>query len=463
MKQPVWILNSSLLVLFFMSQLLLFMLQKAVPRRISISPGKIEIEQEQAIVPVDITKIYQHDIFGTYQPPVAPVENVIDTSVAPIPLPPKLIMPEVPIEKAPTFFAPLDVVLKGVIFVKDDPASCIAIVQLKKSKEERNYQVGDLIEDAQILKILSNRIIIIRSNGQQETLYLREEDAVSDFNTEVKSEPKMIVEDSSNNKYIINIDEFIKRVHNLGEFINILDLTTVYKHGKSFGCRVGKIEKDTLGFLLGFLGDDIIIKIDEFYVDDLANRIQVYDHIVQKKAGDIIEVVVYRGQDTVVLRYALIDNILKSIALTPQQLQKKLLEELSRHEAQAIQIAADKIIIHQEDVNEPVTSYADDQSDEEIDFTDKPLKFENKDTSNDFDQQKRVVASNKMISSQVMADDIKFGGLSKNGPVLNEADKHKNRLLEEHKKLSPTVSSMKSKDKDNMMRRSSKNVISHGL
>src|SRR3989338_6837224 len=166
MKQPVWILNSSLLVLFFMSQLLLFMLQRVVPRRISISLGTMVVEQEQAAIPIDITKIYKEDLFGTYEEPVRLPQSVVDDVVATMPKPPKIIIPEVPVEKTPTFFAPLDVILNGVIFVKDDPSSCIAIVQLKKTKEERNYQVGDLIEDAQILKILSNRIIIVRSNWQ---------------------------------------------------------------------------------------------------------------------------------------------------------------------------------------------------------------------------------------------------------------------------------------------------------
>ena len=459
MKQPVWILNSSLLILFFMSQLLLFMLQKAVPRRKSISPEKIEIEQEQIVAPVTIAKIYEQDLFGTYQPPIAPVESTLDTMVEPIPLPPKFIIPDVPIEKSPTFFAPLDVVLKGVIFVKDDPASCIAIVQLKKTKEERNYQVGDLIEDAQILKILSNRIIIIRSNGQQETLYLREEDAVHDFNTEMKSEPKMIVEDSQDNKYIINIDEFVKRIHNLGDFINLLDLTTVYKQGKSFGCRVGKIEKDSFGSLLGFEVDDVIVKIDDLYVDDLANRMQVYDHVVQKKAGDMIEVVVHRDDDVVVLRYALIDAMLKSVALTPTQLQNKLMEELSRHEAESLQAIPDEMIIEHDEVTPDKVEIqsldeATDTTLEQEETVEKPkaLQFE----ENNFSMKKRSAPLQKMISLQVGQHENQLG----TGPILDEAQLHTIKLMEEKDKLSSTVSSMRSKDKNNMMRQSSKNVIS---
>ncbi|MBV8661394.1 MAG: hypothetical protein JO129_04585 [Candidatus Dependentiae bacterium] len=468
MKQPVWVLNSSLLVLFFISQLLLFMLQRAIPRRISISPGKIEVVEEQANAPVDITRIYEQDLFGTYQAPIKPAKSVVDETVAAIPKPPKTIIPEIPVEKVPTFFAPLDVVLKGVIFVKDDPASCIAIVQLKKTKEEHNYQVGDLIEDAQILKILSNRIIIVRSNGQQETLYLREEDAISDFNTEVKSLPKSVVEHVSDNKYTINIDEFIKRVHNLGEFINLLDLTTVYKQGKSFGCRIGKIDKDSLGSLLGFVVDDIVIRVDDYYVDDLANRIQLYDHIMEKNVGDMIEVVLYRGNDTVTLLFGLIDNESKNITFTAQETHQKLLEELSKHEAAMQQSKIPKSMVIQHVSQEQADDVVEDAQRKEDVMNSEMLKLNGEDSKLNFDEiqgmnnQKSVVPLHQIVNSQNNSSS-KIITESLSAQTLNESDMHQKRLMQEREKLTPALQDMRSKDKNNMMKQSRKNVIFNGM
>lgn len=463
MKQPVWVLNSSLLVLFFISQLLLFMIQRAVPRRASINPGKVEVVAEQTTVPVDIAKIYQQDLFGTYElPPIQTVPSFVEETVAAIPTPPSIIIPEVPIEKSPTFFAPLDVILKGVIFVKDDAASCIAIVQLKKTKEERNYQVGDLIEDAQILKILSNRIIIIRSNGQQETLYLREEDAISDFNTEAKSAPKTIVEDVSEDKYTVNIDEFTKRVRNLGEFINLLDLTTVYKRGKSFGCRVGRIEKESLGAMLGFVMDDIIAKVDDYYVDDLANRIQLYNHIIQKRAGDVIEVVLHRGQDVRSFQYGLVDNISKSIIFTPQQTHQKLLEELHKHESIAQQDSDNEKVIIQSLFDDEKADEASMTSVEDlnvIDTTIPPLNFDEALWANENEKQQKTTSSNQSISNQIEQAHEAMQSLQQ----AQKLDKHQKRLLQERDKLSSSLHSMKSKDKNNMMNRTSKNVIFSGI
>lgn len=461
MKQPVWILNSFLLVLFFISQTLLFMLQRVVPRRISITPGIIELEQEITAVPVDITRIYQQDLFGTYEPAIPSSASFIEDTVPPIPQPPKLISPDIPVERAPTFFAPLDVVLKGVIFVKDDPAHCIAIVQLKKTKEEQNYQVGDLIEDAQILKILSNRIIIVRSNGQQETLYLREEDAASDFNTEMKSEPKLIVEDVSDNKYIINIDEFVKRIHNLGQFINLLDLTTVYKEGKSFGCRVGRIEQDSLGSMLGFMIDDIIIKVDECDVDDLAHRIEVYDHIVHKHPGDMIDVLVSRGNTTQTLRYALVDNQMKAMALSQDQLQQNLMQELDRHEVDNSHTAALKkdIMIQGMQIKRDKNTMQDNPS--LLDNGEQgDLSGSIPDTaSTDLDRKFKDDMQNIMMRPEVSSVVVQ----SLPGQTLNEADTYKKRIIQEKDKLSSTISKLRTQDKNNMMRRNSKNIIFNGM
>lgn len=457
MKQPVWILNSSLVGLFAISHLMLFMMQQVIPRRTSMIPDTLEVEQEAAVTPVDISKIYKQDLFGTYQPPAPTVKSVIEESVPAMPQPPQAVFTDVPVERAPTFFAPLDVILKGVIFVKDDPASCVAIVQVKKSREEKNYQVGDLIEDAQILKILSNRIILIRSNGQQETLYLREEDAVTDFNTEMKSEPKLVVEDSLENKYVVNIDEFTKRIHNLGEFINLLDLTTVYKQGKSFGCRVGKIDKDSLGQLLGFMVDDIIVKIDDFDVDDLAHRIEVYDHMMRKKAGQMVEVQVYRGTDIVTLRYALIDTAMKSMALSAHDLEQRLLEELGKQEAaryhNAYEDVKQAVKIQNLDMQDIENKEAQDTALISDDF-----KFDETNIAN-FESAKSVGSSNKMISSYNTLDNPVSNVTIQ---TINEADQHKKRLLLERDKLSSTVGNLRTQDKNKMMSRS-KNVILNGM
>lgn len=426
MKQSVWILNSSLLILFFISQLFLFMLQKAVPRRISIAPTAGIVIKNQVVEPVNIATIYENDLFGTYQTP-ASVSTKIDDSILPMPQPPKNIVSQVPLEKAPTFFAPLQAILKGVIFVKDDPASSLAIIQFKKTKEEQNYQVGDLIEDAQILKILPNRIIIIRSNGQQETLYLREEDAVHDFDAESTYLPKNVIESSSGNKYKINIDEFVNRISNLGEFISMLDLTTVYRQGKSFGCRVGKISTDSLGAMLGFKADDIIIKIDGYPLDDVTHRLAIYDHILTSASGDIIEVEILRNNISMTMLYGLIDNAFKNSTFTQQDMHQKLVASLTPgQEPQDVTIQRKKV----------------------------PHESENKAETDNFLEDRAIIeyqASSPMMMQVVCQE------------KLHQLDNHKNKLSQDREKMEPIIQDIKAQDRKNMLKQSKRNVIFNGM
>jgi hypothetical protein len=304
---------------------------------------------------------------------------------------------------------------------------------LKKTKEERNYQVGDLIEDAQILKILSNRIIIIRANGQQETLYLREEDAAFDFNKEVRFEPRLIVEEQIDSTYIINIDEFTYKIPNLGEFINALDVTTVYKQGKSFGCRVGRIEKDSLGELLGFQPNDIIIKVDDLPVDDVNHRLAVYDHMIHKRAGSSVVVTVLRGQDEIELQYGLIDKVMKSMNVTPEQLHKRLVQELDKHERD-----------HQASVI--VQNYIPEQA-EQDNLIDDSLE------EADFEQ-----AFNAAQNDYIQSFSDQFMTQHRLPETLHQADTHKKKIVAEQEHFVSISEKLRDRDR-NTMRQNSKNII----
>lgn len=445
MKQIMWILNSSLLALLCMSQFFLYMMQRSVPRRTSLALGVVEVVQEKATTSVDIQSIYEQDLFDTYERPVIPFEKIIDEVVAPLPQPPKIIVPEVPLERAPTFFAPLDVVLKGVIFVKDDPVKCIAIIQSKKTKEEQNYLVGDLIEDAQIIKILSNRIIIIRSNGQQETLYLREEDAIADFNIQAKSTPSAIVESIAHDKYKINIDEFVKQVHNLGEFINLFDITTVYKQGKNFGCRIGKIDKDSLATAMGFLTDDIIVKVDDCFVDDLNHRLMLYDRMMHKRVGDTIEVSFYRGQEVMTMLYGLIDNNIKAVEFHPYESRTRLLEELQKHEASIKASTEQSVIVQAMQTYDGV---------DKVDQSLEPLNLQVHDVVHD-----ASIESNQVIPKTIGSTNFVTNAFSQ----ASNQDDYAKVVMQDRDKLTSTLQNAKRRDQSNMMRQGSKNIILNGM
>lgn len=306
MRQPLWAINSSLLFLVLLGQAVFFMVKMPMPRRASLEPGAMQAIEKNVAAVVDIKTIYdENDLFGTFSPRAPVLPKQIDMSVPQMPDAPSAIPLAVPVEPQKVFVPPLPVVLKGVIYLHDQPSRSVAMVQFQDSKEEINYHVGQLINDAQILKILPDHIVVVRSNGQQETLYLRENDASKDLSLETAKELAGLVILHKNGMYHVPVDKFTAQVKSLGQFIDLLDLTTVYQKGKSIGCRVGKASKDSLGAKLGFLYDDIIAQVDGLPVTDIASRVLAFDNIIEKKVGDKITVHVDRSGSTVQMHYIL--------------------------------------------------------------------------------------------------------------------------------------------------------------
>lgn len=348
MRQPLWLINSSLLMILLISQILFFFLQKTVPRRVSLDPDVVKFVEKKIDVDVDLKQIYGvSDLFATFILESPQAAKDLEVQIPSIPEIPKPLPLEIPLEKAPVFIAPLNVTLKGVIYLHDDQEKSVAIIQFKDSKKEANYRVGELIQDAQILKIFPNRAVVVRSNGQQETLYLREEDAQKDLSYEEQKEIESMKIPFKSGQYHVPLDKFLGQVQSLGQFIDLLDLTTVYQKGKSVGCRVGRGQKGSFAAKLGLQTDDIIKKIDSIPVINLSSRVELYDHITGKKAGDSIYVELERGGSPEHYTYVLLSHADKDEAMKQDikdkddalenKLSHRAVYEIEQHKKQLLQ------------------------------------------------------------------------------------------------------------------------------
>ena len=349
MKQSLWVVNSSLLFLFLITQAVFFLLHVPIPRRTPLEPDTIPVEAKKLGLTVSLTNIYeQNDLFGTYIPSVTPTAKSTEPVVPPMPEAPPMIKLSIPLEPEKVFIAPLPVNLRGVIYNYDKPDKSIAIIQFKDSKEEANYKVGQIIGDAQILKIYPNRVIIVRSNGQQETLYLLESEATKDMKIEVVKDIDSMVIPFHQGMYHIPVEMFKKHIKSLGRFIEVLDVSTVYKKGKSVGCRIGRSGANTLSDKLGFKQEDIIEEIDGIPVTDMASRVTVFNNMVQKKIGDTFTVKIERSGKPVELKYVLSPEIHQGIGLQYAKDQPK--ESLNSKVEHAFDIEQQKIKVLEQKV-----------------------------------------------------------------------------------------------------------------
>ncbi|HZW60705.1 MAG TPA: hypothetical protein VFF04_00605, partial [Candidatus Babeliales bacterium] len=246
--------------------------------------------------------------------------------VIPFPEPPQPRKVQIPKEPVPQFVDPLNIVLKGIIVVHNDDSKNRALITDTRTKKEEIYKVGDVFEDAQLIKIFNKKVVFLRSNGQQEVLYLRSKDAELDPAYVPYSNWKDMVRQINDEEYLVSPHEFSAHITTLAQFIDLFDLTTVYSQGESIGCRVGRIEDGSLAEALGFKPNDLILMVDGIPATDSKNRFKIYKTIVAMKTKESIVVELERENNAMTLTYTLED-------FKPESLVKKATTETTTKQA----------------------------------------------------------------------------------------------------------------------------------
>lgn len=300
MKHPFWLVNSILLIFLVIALLFTGTTQQKKPRRIIFDPEEVK-PLKKDVSKIDPSKIYTNDLFNTYREPSVP--RVPMGEIKPIPQPPMpaATRPSAPVP--PRFLEPLNITLKGIILTGDEKDNR-AIIQDNKTKEAKNYKIGDKFEDAQVIRILKNKTMLIRSNGQQETLYVNQFDAKAERLLKTDNWAELVKKVNEEN-YIIDAQEFSTRVRSLAQLIDLLNITTVYQKGKSVGVRIGKQYPESLGNALGLLQGDIITSISDIPATDTSKRFEIYKKVIGLAIGSRIKVTIVRQTRLVTISYIL--------------------------------------------------------------------------------------------------------------------------------------------------------------
>jgi len=304
MKHPFWIVNSALLFLFCTVLLFIYFSQYPLPERVHVEliPGRTPIVHEKS--QINIAKLYEQDLFDTYKQEEKSIPEEIDI-IEPVPVPPQPQPISIPEPPEPQFLEPVNITLKGIITISSDNGKNRTIIEDNKTKQETVYRVGDTIEDARLIRIFNSKIILLRTNGQQEVLYLREQDAKNDPAYLVTDRWDTVISKITDSEYAINTKQFISRISSLGQIIDTLGLTTAYDKGISKGCRIGQIDEKSFGPLIGLQKGDIIISINNIPADSTENRLAIYQHIIAIPNNGIISMEIERHNERHALHYTL--------------------------------------------------------------------------------------------------------------------------------------------------------------
>lgn len=337
MKQRFWILNLGLLLLLCALLGFAFFRKVQLPTAYQIDPiAVVAPVTQQKSDAIDFSNIYlnNHDLFYTYINPTQARSEKPDY-VKPIPLPPAQVIVPAPAAEQPKFLDPLTITLTGVFMFNDD-AKNRAIILDNKTKEEITYKIGDEIEDAQLVKIFSHKVLLIRSNGQQETIYLSQDDANIDAGKFDKKDWKHVVKKAGTNTYLVDPEEFINEIKSLSIFIDLFDLSTAYKQGKSLGAKIGMAEPSSLANTLGFNRGDIITAINNLPVSNTNERLAVQQKLSNLSENGIITVSLVRNNqpETITIKLGTITPPLIPLAPAASPIQPTVAQQ--RHEQDMI-------------------------------------------------------------------------------------------------------------------------------
>lgn len=332
MKHPLWILNGTLCSLLIAILFFIFFSHKQIPMFEEIEPENYSTVVKKEAFEINIKKIYENDLFNTYTK-VAP-EGYHSPQLEPLPEPPQPFTVKIPDIPTPKFLEPLKVTLKGIISISNDYTKNKAIISDTVTNKENLYKVGDFIEDAQLIKIFNRKIIFLRANGQQEVLYLREVDAQNDPMYLATGDWNGIAYKISDNNYIMSIKEFARRVKDLAQFIDLFDLTTTYKRGRSVGCRIGKSNEPLLVNQFGLDTNDIILSINDIPATNTQNRLKIYNTVLNLQDSDVIVVSLIRNQHPVTIHITLSE--IKPIKTTKPIEQMPLVERASKEQLEIL-------------------------------------------------------------------------------------------------------------------------------
>ncbi len=303
-KQELWLVNSSLLLVFTAIISAYHTFDPVVPLW-RIPRNESDYTKKASLPPTptnEITweKIYLDDIFDTYhaQEPKAVKQSL----VTPIPEARTPVIPPAPELKKQEFIAALNITLKGVIAGSDEDRNVAMIAD--ETNKEGMYHLGEKIKDAQLVKIAHNRVVLLRANGQQETFYLRKDD----MPVEEKPEEKWlyIVKKTSEQTFDIDPAAFSKEIETLGNFIERANIVgTAFQDGKPIGMRIGSITPADIGSALGLAENDIVTSINDLAIGEAEKRIAAYEKIIQMPLESNINVTIKRADKDIVLSYKL--------------------------------------------------------------------------------------------------------------------------------------------------------------
>ena len=298
MRQPLWIVHSALFAIVLCTVVALAMLAREYhPITTRALPRAPALIVPDPVDPSTFEAIYENDLFDTKRPAKEAVQEAMVIDEMPEPAPPAITGPPAP--ASPQFVDPLKVTLRGIMY-SSIPDRCMVLIEDEAAKE-KTFVLGEKVNDAQLIKIARDRVVLMRAGGQHETLFLRPP-VPSDAGEQKWDE---IVKMINPLTYELDIENFKKAVSSLGQLFEALGVATAFEHNKPIGLRLATIAAQDLGHAMGLQNGDILTQVDGTSLATLDDRVQAFARLGNLGPGEHVMIHLLRAGAPMQLTYTM--------------------------------------------------------------------------------------------------------------------------------------------------------------
>ena len=284
------VLIMSLLIAFFVSDLLLIKSYNLVIPNKQLSPLKLNYQVSNLVENREKYKIlWEKNIFHTGTIPLilkATVENL-----APV-------------------LSQLTLTLKGTI-IHANPQRSVATIQSGYSQKTFSYQVGDKVDQqVQIREIGRKKVLFFNENNNRlEFILLDENQGDLDLSYQKEDKPKLnqndLVKNKGKNTYEVSRSDINEHLKKLPEILHQARVVPHKEDGQIKGFRFESIDKGSIFENLGFEKGDIIKEVDGEFIENPDQAFHLYERL---KGSSGFKVLVEKDGKDVELDYNVDEN-----------------------------------------------------------------------------------------------------------------------------------------------------------
>jgi len=169
----------------------------------------------------------------------------------------------------------------------------VAIIQEGRKKEQKRYQKGDTIQNAQIKAVLRGKVILNYKGKDQVLLMESSKGAASPMSPSLSFSQKDVTVPSGEKK-ILSSSLVDDALGNINKLMGDIRVRPHFSQGKPDGLLLYGIKKDSLFQTMGLKNGDIIMGVDGKRIESVDDALTFYEEL--KDASDVNVQIKRRGK-----------------------------------------------------------------------------------------------------------------------------------------------------------------------